>query len=138
MIGRNIPKFGLTKESDWNNTGTSIALFFYRLSVSIDTAIHYRYTGELITDEGANHIVCDELGLTLEHFAELFDKGASIVEQDETLAGFYEQFTRSCGKVLADLGFTDDEITSIADRVDVVDAELTLLNELWEQPSVEE
>lgn len=138
MIGRDIPHFGLSKDSDWTTVGSAVALFFYRLSVSIDTAVHYRKTGELITDQGVNHIVCGELGISLAEFEELFAKGAEIVEHDETLAGFYEDFVRRCGQMLASLGFTEEEVDKIADSVDAVDANLALLNELWEQPSVEE
>lgn len=137
MIGRNIPHFGLTKESDWTSTASAVGLFFYRLSVSIDSAFHYRKTGELITDQGVNHIVCDELGLNIDQFEELFAKGANIVEHDEDLAEFYEDFTRRCGQMLSTLGFTVEEIDQIADHVDEVDNTVDLLNELWNLPEAD-
>lgn len=138
MIGRDIPHFGLTKDADWTATGTAVALFFYRLSVSIETAFHYRQTGELISDKAVNHIVCEELGINIDQFEELFAKGANIVEHDEKLYEFYEDFSRRCGQMLASLGFTEDEVDRIADHVDETDDTVDLLNELWNLPTVDE
>ena len=137
MIGRNIPHFGLNKETDWTTTASAVGLFFYRLSVSIDSAFHYRHTGELISDDGVNHIVCDELGLNIAEFEELFAKGAEIVESNEDLAEFYEDFTRRCGQMLSALGFTEEEIDMIADKVDETDNTVDLLNELWNLPEAD-